>query len=69
MLAAWYKKQMVKDAWEEGYALGRLEGRAEVRGAWLYYSKLLEHWKQRRMTAESAGIEFSEPRPPAPGEI
>lgn len=69
MLAAWYKKQMVKQAREEGFALGRLEGRAEARGAWLYYSKLLEHWKQRRAAAESEGIRFSEPRPPAPDEI
>ena len=37
MLAAWYKKEMIKEA----RALGRLEGRAEVRGAWLYYCKLL----------------------------
>ena len=69
MLAAWYKKQMVREAWEEGRALGWVEGRAEVRGAWLYYSKLLEYWNQRRVAAESEGIRFSEPRPPAPDEI
>ena len=69
MLAAWYKKQMIKEAREKGYALGLIEGRAEVRGAWLYYSKLLEYWNQRRITAESEGIRVSEPRPPAPDEI
>ena len=33
MLAAWYKKQVFKEAWEEGRALGLTEGRAEVRVA------------------------------------
>ena len=69
MLAAWYKKQMAIKAYEESYALGLIEGRAEQRGAWRFWRKLAEQWEQRRTEAEREGRTLSEPRPPRPDEV
>ena len=61
MLAAWLKREMVKEAREQGRALER--------GAWLYWRRLHKHWEQRKAEAEKEGREFTEPRPLRPDEV
>ena len=69
MLAAWYRNQMAKRAYEESRALGFIVGRAEERGAWRYWRKLMERWELRRLEAERLGKTFTEPPPPQPDEL
>ena len=78
MLAAWYKKQIVKEAYEkgraegfaegraEGYAEGFAEGRAQENEIWLEWLKRWEEWDQRRTDARKEGALFTEPRPEPP---
>ena len=61
MLAAWYKKEMVREAKEKG----REEGRAERREAWLNWAVLVREWERRRVEAENEGRPFNDP-PPVP---
>ena len=76
MLAAWYKKQMVNEAREEGRAegieTGRAEGietgRAQKQRAWKIWLEELEAWEERRASAESDGKTFTEPRPCPPSD-
>ena len=65
MLAAWYKKEMRTKAREEGL----VEGREEERKAWQVWRDEREEWERQKAAADAAGIEFNEPRPPAPDEI
>ena len=60
MLAAWYKKQMVKEAEERG--------RAEAWKVWQDWRRELRDWERRKLDAEQAGREFSESPPAAPDE-
>ena len=70
MLAAWYKKQRVKEAREEGRVEGRQEGRmegfAEAWEVWQEWQDEVDAWEQRKVAAESAGQDFTEPRPAPP---
>ena len=58
MLAAWYKKQMVNEAREEGWK--------EAFREWQTWRNELEEWERQKAEAEKAGVAFREPRPPAP---
>ena len=58
MLAAWYKKQMVKEAEERG--------RESERKAWQEWRRELEAWERRRAEAERTGMAFTESSPAAP---
>ena len=58
MLAAWLKREMVREAEEKG--------RAEVWGIWQRWQIDLEAWEERRAAAVSEGSEFGEPRPEPP---
>lgn len=58
MLAAWYKKEMVKEAEERG--------REEERKAWQAWRAEVKEWERKRTQAERAGEAFDEPPPPAP---
>ena len=70
MLAAWYKRQMVKEAREqgreEGLEEGLVKGREEEREAWFAWTDKMNEWVQRRVAAEREGRPFHEPLPPAP---
>ena len=58
MLAAWYKKQMVKEAEERG--------RESERKAWQEWRRELQAWERHRAEAKRAGIDFTESPPAAP---
>ena len=60
MLAAWVKREEIKEA--------RKQGRAEEREAWRDWLKKLEAWEQRKAEAESEGRVFTELRPVPPGD-
>ena len=60
MLAAWYKKEMVREA--------REEGREEERKAWQVWRAEVKEWERKRTESERAGEAFDEPPPPAPDE-
>ncbi len=62
MLAAWYKKQMIKEAEEKG----REEGRESERKAWQDWRMELQAWERRKAEAERAGLAFAESPPAAP---
>ena len=64
MLAAWYKKEMIKEARAEGIETGR----AQKQRAWMLWLEELEAWEQRRVSAESDGKAFTEPRPCPPSD-
>lgn len=64
MLAAWYKKEMVKEAREEGIETGR----AQKQRAWKLWLEELEAWEQRKVSVESAGDTFTEHRPCPPSD-
>ena len=57
MLAAWYKKQMIKEAEEKG--------RTSERKAWQEWRREQQAWERRKADADRAGIAFTE-SPPAP---
>ena len=59
LLAAWYKKQMIREAHERG--------RAEERKDWIDWTDRVQEWEKRRVTAQNEGRDFDEPRPAAPG--
>ena len=73
MLAAWVRREEIREAREQGRTEGRVEGRAEgrdeERGAWLDWRKLHGHWEQRKAEAEKEGWEFTDPRPLRPDEV
>ena len=60
MLAAWYKREMQIKA--------REEGRAENQRVWKLWLEELEAWEQRKVSAESDGKTFTEPRPCPPSD-
>ena len=74
MLAAWVRREEIKEArekgrvegyaegWNEGYA----EGRALERKAWQEWLKNLDAWEQRKSHAKNLGQDFQEPRPAPP---
>ena len=64
MLADWARKQWRREEREKG----RIEGRALEREAWQDWSERLEAWERRKAEAEEADRDFTEPRPPRPGE-
>lgn len=82
MLAAWYKKQRVKEAREEGRVEGLVEGRQEGRvegrqegrmegfaeawEMWQEWQDDVDAWEQRKAAAENEGRDFTEPRPVPP---
>lgn len=80
MLATWLRKEMVREAREEGIETGRAEGietgraegietgRAQKQRAWMLWLEELEAWEQRRVSAESDGKAFTEPRPCPPSD-
>lgn len=78
MLAAWVRREEIKEAREKGriegraearieeYADGRKEGRALERKAWQEWLKSLDAWDQRKSHAKNQGQDFQEPRPAPP---
>ena len=82
MLAAWVRREEIKEAREqgrtegrseghiegrvEGLAEGRTEGRAMEREAWQEWRRELDAWERRKADAESEGRDFQEPRPAPP---
>ena len=60
MLAAWLKREMVREA--------REQGRSQEREAWLNWRRELQAWEQRKAAAESEGGAFDEPPPEAPAD-
>lgn len=82
MLAAWVRREEIKEAREkgriegraearieeyaEGYAEGWKEGRALERKAWQEWLKCLDAWEQRKSHAKNLGQDFQEPRPTPP---
>ena len=64
MLAHWIRQAEIKEAREEGQAVGR----ALERKAWQQWRQSLEAWEQRKADAESAGRAFNEPRPTPPAD-
>ena len=64
MLAHWIRQAEIKEAREEGQAVGR----ALERQAWQQWHRSLEAWEQRKTDAESAGRAFNEPRPAPPAD-
>ena len=64
MLATWLRKEMVREAREEGIETGR----AQKQRAWKLWLEELEAWEQRRASAESDGKTFTEPRPCPPSD-
>ena len=62
MLAAWLKREMVKEAREQGHT----EGRAEAYQTWHGWLRDVEEWEQRKAAAEMDGQDFNEPRPAPP---
>lgn len=74
MLAAWIRREQIKEAREqgrvegyaEGLAEGHVEGRAEERDAWRAWRIDMEVWQQRKSEAEREGRDFTElcPVPP-----
>ena len=72
MLAAWVRREEIREAREQGRTEGRVEGRAEgrdeERGAWLDWRRELQAWEQRKAAAESEGGAFDEPPPEAPAD-
>ena len=58
MLAAWLKKEMVREA--------RAEGRSERREAWLTWAARVREWEQRRIEAKNEGKPFHDPSPVPP---
>ena len=75
MLAAWLKREMVREAEEKGreegleQGLGRgiERGRASERKAWKTWLRETEEWESRKSEAERLGYTFIEPRPEVPG--
>ena len=78
MLAAWVRREEIKEAREkgrieglaEGYAEGWNEGHAEgrtlERKAWQEWLRNLDAWERRKSHAKSMGQDFQEPRPTPP---
>ena len=66
MLAAWVRREEIKDAREKGRIEGRAEGRALERKAWQEWLKSLDAWDQRKSHAKNLGQDFQEPRPTPP---
>ena len=70
MLAAWVRREEIKEAWEQGRAEGRAvgiaEGRAEEREVWLDWHNRLVAWERRKADALREGETFVEPRPALP---
>ncbi len=64
MLAAWVKREEIKEARKQGHA----EGRALEREAWQEWRRKLEAWEQGKAEAESEGRVFTELRPVPPGD-
>ena len=64
MLAHWIRQAEIKEAREEGEAVGR----ALEREAWQEWRRSLEAWEQRRTDAENAGQRFNEPLPKPPAD-
>ena len=63
MLAAWYKKQMVKEAEERGREEGLMEGREGERKAWQDWRSRVESGSgERRRRSERAGSLTNRPR-------
>ena len=62
MLAHWIRQAEIKEAREEGEAVGR----ALEREAWQEWRRSIEAWEQRRTDAENAGQRFNEPLPKPP---
>ena len=58
MLAAWLKREMVKEAKERG--------RAEAFREWQDWRSRVEDWERRKAEAEREGRAFNEPAPQAP---
>ena len=68
MLAAWIRREEIKEAREQGRREGYAQGRALERKAWQQWHRSLEAWEQRKADAESAGRAFNEPRPTTPAD-
>ncbi len=64
MLAAWVRRELIKEAREKG----RAEGQALEREAWKDWRRKLEEWEQRKADAENNGRAFDEPRPDPPAD-
>ena len=58
MLAAWLKREMVREA--------REQGRAEAYQTWHGWLRDVEAWEQEKAEAEKEGREFTTPRPTPP---
>ena len=59
MLFTMISEKYLKRRREQGHAEGRAKGLAEERQRWV-------EWNERRMAAEAAGEEFTEPPPSHP---
>ncbi len=68
MLAAWVRREEIKEAREKGQVEGRVEGRVLEREAWQDWLRRLEAWERRKAESEKEGRDFSEPRPAPPAE-
>lgn len=68
MLAAWVRREEIKEAREKGQVEGRVEGRVLEREAWQDWLRRLEAWERRKVEAEKEERDFSEPRPAPPAE-
>ena len=66
MLAAWIKREEIREARKQGRIEGRNEGRAEEREAWLDWHNRLVAWERRKADALREGRTFVEPRPALP---
>ena len=64
MLAHWIRQAEIKEAREEGQAVGR----ALERKVWQEWRRSLEAWEQRKADAKNAGRAFNEPRPAPPAD-
>ena len=70
MLAAWVRREEIKEAREKGRIEGRAEGwnegRALERKAWQEWLKNLDAWERRKSYAKNQGQDFQEPHPAPP---
>ena len=64
MLAAWVRREEIREAREQG----RAEGRDEAYQTWHGWLRDVEEWERRKAEAEREGREFDEPRPEAPAD-
>ena len=70
ILAAWVRREEIKEArekgWAEGYSEGWDEGRALERKAWQEWLRNLDAWERRKSHVKNMGQDFQEPRPTPP---